>query len=90
MGDDQRGERGGSEEVTSKEEQKKLFREMEEDYAARREENRREREGVSTTGPRETWPSEIAEANRRKQPGQDQCKSDGQEHILGHDDGHSM
>jgi hypothetical protein len=84
MGDDQRGERGGSEEVMSKEEQKKLFREMEEDYAARREENRRAREGAPAAGPREAWPSEIAEANRHKPAGQVHDKSNGR------DAGHSM
>ena len=47
-------------------EQEKLFREWTEDYAARREEDRREREGVSSAGPRESWPSEIAKANRQK------------------------
>ena len=78
-----------SEKIPTGEERNKLFREWEADYAARREENRREREGVSSPGPRETWPSEIAKANRN-QPGQDHGKNDGKEHSRSHDDGHSM
>jgi hypothetical protein len=69
-------------------EEKKLFREWEADYAARREENRRAREGAPAAGPREAWPSEIAEANRHKPAGQDHGKGDGKEHS--HDDGHSI
>jgi hypothetical protein len=65
---------------------KKLFREWEADYAARREENRRAREGAPAARPREAWPSEIAEANRHKPAGQDH----GKEHSHVHDDGHSM
>lgn len=84
MSNDQRDNTGGLEEGASKKEQKKLFAEWEKDYAARREENRPEREGVSTAGPPETWPSEIAKASRHKPPGQDHGKSDG------HDGGHSM
>jgi hypothetical protein len=71
-------------------EQKELYRELEGDYAARREENRRAREGVPAAGPREPWPSEIAEANRQKPAGQDHGKGDGKEYSHGHDDGHSM
>jgi hypothetical protein len=73
-----------------REEQKKLFSEWTEDYAARREENRRERECVSSAGPRESWPSEIAKANRQKPAGKDQEKSSGNEIANGHEDGHSM
>ena len=40
----------------------------------------------SDAGPPHPWPSEIAEANRQKQPGREH----GQEHSHGHDDGHSM
>jgi hypothetical protein len=83
-----RGGRGASEEVMSKDDQKKLFKEWEADYAARREENRRE--GVSTAGPPETWPSEIVKANRLKQPEHGQGKVNGQEHSHGHEEGHSM
>lgn len=72
----------------TRDEQKKLFREWEADYAARREETRRERESVPTAGPPETWPSEIAKANRQKQPGPDQGKSN--DKANGHDAGHSM
>jgi hypothetical protein len=68
---------------------KKLFREWTEDYAARREEDRREREGVLSAGPRESWPSEIAKANREKQAGQEKRKEYGDGHENGHD-GHSM
>jgi hypothetical protein len=64
--------------------------EWEKDYAARREENRAGREGVSTVAALHPWPSEIAAANRQKQTGQDQGKSSGNEKANGHDDGHSM
>ena len=67
---------------------KTIFREWKDDYAARREEDRRVREGMSPCGPRETWPSEIAKANRHKQSEQDHGNSNGQEQS--HDDGHSM
>lgn len=69
----------------TKEEQKKLFQEWTEDYTARREEDRREREGVPPAGPCESWPSEIAKkARREKQAGQDQGKSAGGEIANGH------
>lgn len=71
-------------------EQKKLFREWTKDYAARREEDRREREGVSSAGPRESWPSEIAKANRQKPAGKDQEKCSGNDKANSHDAGHSM
>jgi hypothetical protein len=64
--------------------------EWEKDYAARRDENRCEREGVSTAAALHPWPSEIAAANWQKQTGQDQGKSGGGEKANGHDDGHSM
>jgi hypothetical protein len=41
---------------------KSLYKEWTEDYAARREEDRREREGVPSAVPRENWPSVIAQA----------------------------
>jgi hypothetical protein len=68
--------------------QKKAFQEWKADYAARRDENRRE--NTSTAGPPETWPSEIAKANREKQKEQDQGKSSANEKTMGHDAGHSM
>jgi hypothetical protein len=40
--------------------------------------------------PAARWPSEIAKANRHKQSGQDQSKSDVNAKTNGHDDGHSM
>jgi hypothetical protein len=68
--------------------QKKLFQEWKADHAARRDENRRE--NASTAGPPETWPSEIAKANREKQKEQDQGKSSANEKTQCHDGGHSM
>jgi hypothetical protein len=64
--------------------------EWEKDYAARREENRPRREGVSTVAALRPWPSEIAKANRRNQPGQDHGKSNGNEKANGNDTGCSM
>ncbi len=62
---------------------KKLFKEWTEDYAARREEDRREREGVSSTAPRENWPSVIAQANRDKPAGREQGRDYGNEPDTG-------
>ena len=41
-------------------------------------------------GPRQPWPSEIAKANRLKQPEQENGKGGGHEHSHGHEGGHSM
>ena len=40
--------------------------------------------------PPHPWPSEIAKANRQKQPGQEQSQSKENEKSNGHDDGRSM
>ena len=80
----------GSDGLRARDEQKTPFRTLDEIVAARGDENRRQREGGSTVGPRETWPSEIAKANRLKQAGQEQGKSSRNEKANGKDDGHSM
>jgi hypothetical protein len=46
--------------------------------------------GKQSAQPPHPWPSELAKANRHKQPGQDQGKSNGNEKANGNDDGHSM
>jgi hypothetical protein len=49
------------------------------------------RDGAPAGGqPPHPWPSEIAKANREKQPGQDKSKSGGNQKANGHDSGHSM
>jgi hypothetical protein len=73
----------GSDGLMTRNEQTKLFREWDEDYAARREENQQEQEGEPSSVPRETWPSEIAKTNRLKHREQVPGKSNSREH--GHD-----
>jgi hypothetical protein len=46
--------------------------------------------GKQSAQPPHPWPSELAKANRHKQPGQDQGKSNGNEKANGNDDGHSL
>jgi hypothetical protein len=59
-----------------------------EDQAERKLDHAAER--ATGGGPPHPWPSKIARDNRRKQPGQDHGKSNGNEKANGHDDGHSM
>ena len=60
-----------------------------EDQAARPLDHAADR-GHPAAGPPHPWPSEIAKANRQKQPGQDQGKNHSSGHQNGHDNGHSM
>jgi hypothetical protein len=84
------------EELMARGEQRALFREWEEDYALRKEEdaNRRlalpdsatAREAPPAAGPPHPWPSEIAGATRQPQPDRQRAR----ENDNGRDTGHSM
>jgi hypothetical protein len=97
-------ESGGSGSESAPAAQSSLHAELQADYHAARVRDygpedaatyeQRVKEGAMqpppAAGPSHPWPSEIAKANRHKQPAQDQGKSSGKEKSNGKDGGHSM